>query len=103
MVETARVLIVDDETSILMLLKEALTAWGYQVATASTATDPLGVVRTQAFDAAITDIRMPDMSGLELLKQLEAHDESIEVVIMTGYPTIPSAVQLLKEGPYGIP
>ncbi len=100
MVETARVLIVDDETSILMLLKEALTAWGYQVATAGTATDALAVVRTQVFDAAITDIRMPDMSGLELLKQLKAHDESIEVVIMTGYPTIASAVEALKEGAY---
>src|SRR5438552_2920359 len=100
MVEIARVLIVDDETSILMLLKEALTTWGYQVATASTATDALAVVRTQVFDAAITDIRMPDMSGLELLKQLKAHDESIEVVIMTGYPTIASAVEALKEGAY---
>ena len=100
MVETARVLIVDDETSILMLLNEALTAWGYQVATAGTATDALAVVRTQVFDAAITDIRMPDMSGLELLKQLKAHDESIEVVIMTGYPTIASAVEALKEGAY---
>jgi len=100
MVETARVLIVDDETSILMLLKEALTAWGYHVATASTATEALAVVRTQVFDAAITDIRMPDMSGLELLKQLKAHDESIEVVIMTGYPTIASAVEALKEGAY---
>src|SRR5213593_2361959 len=100
MVETARVLIVDDETSILMLLNEALTTWGYQVATASTATDALAVVRTQVFDAAITDIRMPDMSGLELLKQLKTHDESIEVVIMTGYPTIASAVEALKEGAY---
>src|SRR5437867_10774998 len=100
MVETARVLIVDDENSILLLLKEALTAWGYQVATANTATDALTVVRTQVFDAAITDIRMPDMSGLELLKQLKAHDESIEVVIMTGYPTIASAVEALKEGAY---
>src|SRR5499426_1132461 len=100
MVETARVLIVDDENSILLLLKEALTAWGYQVATANTATDALAVVRTQVFDAAITDIRMPDMSGLELLKQLKAHDESIEVVIMTGYPTIASAVEALKEGAY---
>src|SRR3989442_12924245 len=100
MVETARVLIVDDENSILLLLKEALTAWGYQVSTANTATDALAVVRTKVFDAAITDIRMPDMSGLELLKQLKAHDESIEVVIMTGYPTIASAVEALKEGAY---
>src|SRR2546426_10046602 len=100
MVETARVLIVDDENSILLLLKEALTAWGYQVSTANTATDALAVVRTQVFDAAITDIRMPDMSGLELLREIKKQDESIEVVIMTGYPTIAPAVEALKEGAY---
>src|SRR5437899_11295757 len=100
MVETARVLIVDDENSILLLLKEALTAWGYQVATANTATDALAVVRTQVFDAAITDIRMPDMSGLELLTQLKAHDESIEVGIMTGYAPIAAADEALTDGAY---
>jgi DNA-binding NtrC family response regulator len=98
--EPARVLIVDDETSILLLLKEALTQWGYQVTTASTATEALELIRTQVFDAALTDIRMPDMSGLELLKQIKAQDESIEVVVMTGYPTIASAVEALKEGAF---
>jgi len=47
----------------------------------------------------ITDIRMPDMSGLELLREVKKQDESIEVVMMTGYPTIASAVQALKEAP----
>jgi DNA-binding NtrC family response regulator len=98
--EPARVLIVDDETSILLLLKEALTQWGYQVTTATTATEALELIRTQVFDAALTDIRMPDMSGLELLKQIKAQDESIEVVVMTGYPTIASAVEALKEGAF---
>jgi DNA-binding NtrC family response regulator len=98
--EPARVLVVDDETSILLLLKEALTQWGYQVTTASTATEALDLIRTQVFDAALTDIRMPDMSGLELLKQIKAQDESIEVVVMTGYPTIASAVEALKEGAF---
>ncbi len=98
--EPARVLIVDDETSILLLLKEALTQWGYQVTTAATATEALELIRTHGFDAALTDIRMPDMSGLELLKQIKAQDESIEVVVMTGYPTIASAVEALKEGAF---
>jgi DNA-binding NtrC family response regulator len=98
--EPARVLVVDDETSILLLLKEALTQWGYQVTTAATATEALELIRTQVFDAALTDIRMPDMSGLELLKQIKAQDESIEVVVMTGYPTIASAVEALKEGAF---
>jgi len=52
------------------------------------------------FDAVITDIRMPDMNGLELLKEIKRHDESVEVVVMTGYPTIASAVEALKVGAF---
>jgi DNA-binding NtrC family response regulator len=96
----ARVLVVDDEKSILMLLEEALSQWGYQVTGASTGADALAALRTQVFDAALTDVRMPDMSGLDLLREIKKRDESIEVVIMTGYPTITSAVEALKEGAY---
>jgi DNA-binding NtrC family response regulator len=100
MVEAARVLIVDDEKSILMLLQEALTQWGYEVTCASTVAEALEAIRTQVFDAAITDVRMPDMSGLDLLREIKKRDESVEVVIMTGYPTIATAVEALKEGAY---
>jgi len=98
--ESAKILVVDDETSILKLLKEALTQWGYQVACVSTGTEALEAIRTELFDAAITDIRMPEMTGLDLLREIKRHDESIEVVVMTGYPTIASAVEALKEGAY---
>ena len=98
--EAAKILVVDDEPSILRLLREALTQWGYQVTTASNARDALDALRTEMYDAAITDIRMPDTSGLDLLKEIKKHDDSIEVVIMTGYPTIASAVEALKEGAY---
>ena len=98
--EAAKILVVDDEPSILRLLREALTQWGYQVTTASNAKEGLEALRTELYDAAITDIRMPDMGGLELLKELKKHDASIEVIVMTGYPTIASAVEALKEGAY---
>jgi len=98
--EVAKILVVDDEPSILKLLKEALTQWGYQVACVSTGTEALEAIRTELFDAAITDIRMPEMSGLDLLREIKRHDESIEVIVMTGYPTIASAVEALKEGAY---
>jgi DNA-binding NtrC family response regulator len=100
MVEAARILVVDDESSILLLLKEALSQWGYDVVCANTAAEALAVARAQMFDAVITDIRMPDMSGLDLLRELKRQDESVEVVLMTGYPTIASAVEALKEGAY---
>src|SRR2546427_2562098 len=98
--EPARILVVDDEVAILRLLKEALTQWGYQVTGATSAAEALQALRGDMFDAVITDIRMPDMNGLELLKEIKRHDESVEVVVMTGYPTIASAVEALKEGAF---
>src|ERR1043166_6603363 len=98
--EPAKILVVDDEKSILLLLKEALTQWGYQVTTAPSAVEGLELLKNGLFDALISDIRMPDMSGLDLLREIRKQDETIEVVMMTGYPTIASAVQALKEGAY---
>jgi DNA-binding NtrC family response regulator len=98
--EAARVLVVDDERSITQLLNEALTHWGYQVTTAGTGREALEALRTGVFHIALTDIRMPDMSGLDLLREVKKLDESIEVVVMTGYPAISSAVEALKEGAY---
>ena len=98
--ESARVLVVDDERSILQLLKEALTHWGYQVTTAQNGREALDALRTSVFHVAMTDIRMPDMSGLDLLREIKKLDETIEVVVMTGYPAISSAIEALKEGAY---
>ena len=98
--EQAKILVVDDEKSILLLLKEALTQWGYQVTTAASAVEGLELLKNGLYDAIISDIRMPDMTGLDLLREIRKQDETIEVVMMTGYPTIASAVQALKEGAY---
>jgi len=98
--EAAHVLVVDDEKHIVMVVKEALTHFGYRVTTAGSGAEALAAVRSELFDAAITDIRMPDMSGLDLLREIKRQDESIEVIVMTGYPTIASAVEALKEGAY---
>src|SRR2546428_68610 len=68
--EPAKILVVDDESAILRLLREALTQWGYQVTSASSAAEALQALRGDMFDAVITDIRMPDMNGLELLKEI---------------------------------
>jgi DNA-binding NtrC family response regulator len=98
--EPANVLVVDDEKHILTVLKDTLTHFGYRVTCAASAAEALAAIRSELFDAAITDIRMPDMSGLELLREIKRQDESIEVIVMTGYPTITSAVEALKEGAF---
>ncbi|MEK7386716.1 MAG: sigma-54 dependent transcriptional regulator [candidate division NC10 bacterium] len=98
--DAAKILVVDDEPSILRLLEEALTQWGYQVKRAASGDEALAAIRGDLFDAVLTDVRMPEMSGLDLLREIKRHDDSIEVVMMTGYPTIASAVEALKEGAY---
>ena len=98
--EPARILVVDDEKHILSVLREALAHFGYQVTCASSGAEALAAIRSELFDAAVLDIRMPDMSGLDLLREIKRQDESIEVIVMTGYPTISSAVEALKEGAY---
>src|SRR5258708_19726595 len=98
--DAAKIRVGGAERSILVLLKEAFSEWGYHVTTAASATEALGVLKSELFDALITDIRMPDMSGLELLREVKKQDESIEVVMMTAYPPIASAVQALNEGAY---
>jgi two-component system, NtrC family, response regulator AtoC len=96
--EAPRILVVDDEESIQMLLKEALTAWGYQVTCVGSGLKALDAMQGHLFDAALVDIRMPEMDGLTFLREVKRQDESIEVVIMTGYPTVSTAVEALKEG-----
>ncbi|MGH7262884.1 MAG: sigma-54-dependent transcriptional regulator [Candidatus Rokuibacteriota bacterium] len=95
-----KVLIADDERSIRDMLSAALAQWGYQVFLAQSGAEALGLLKGQLLDAALIDIRMPEMDGIELLRELKRYDSSMEVVIMTGYPTVITAVEALKEGAY---
>jgi DNA-binding NtrC family response regulator len=94
------VLVVDDEAPIRRLLQDALTQWGYRVTTAAGGTEASELIKSQLFDAALLDIRMQDMDGVELLRRIKGHDPAIEVVMMTAYPTVNTAVEALKEGAY---
>ena len=98
--ERPKVLVADDERSIRDMLSAALTQWGYQVFLAGSGAEALGMLKGQLLDAALIDIRMPEMDGIELLRELKRYDSSMEVVIMTGYPTVITAVEALKEGAY---
>ena len=94
------VLVVDDESSLRELLAEALGSWSYHVAAAATASEAVEILKNQLFEVALCDIHMPEMDGIELLRQIKRHDPSIEVVMMTGDPAVSTAVEALKLGAY---
>ncbi len=96
----AKILVVDDEPALLALLRDALGHWGYEVRHAGTGAEAIEMLRSELFDAALVDIRLPDMTGLDLLREIKGHDNSADVVMMTGYPAMSSAIEALREGAY---
>ena len=97
---TARVLVVDDEANILEALDKVLTKEGHQVVTVPHGRAALDVLRKQPIDVMITDLRMPGMSGDDLLKAAKALTPEVEIVVMTAYGTVENAVDAMKHGAY---
>lgn len=96
-----KVLIVDDELDLLVLLKKVVSKrLDCLIEIASSGTDALEKLTTFAPDVLLTDIKMPDMDGLELLGKTKDIDPTISTIIMTGYGTIEMAVQAIKNGAY---
>lgn len=96
----ARVLIVDDDEAVRKSVRRVLEASNVSVVTAGTAADALGLVHVKQFDAIVTDIVMPGMDGLEFLHLVRERDHELPVIILTGHPTLDSAVRAIKEGSF---
>lgn len=92
------VLLVDDEPTITRGYARGLTAAGFTVEVAHNGTEAAARFRERAFDVIISDIAMPGMTGLELLRAVREHDLDVPVVIMTGGPAVESAVQAMEYG-----
>ncbi|HKC96769.1 MAG TPA: response regulator, partial [Methylomirabilota bacterium] len=95
-----RVLVVDDDTGVGGFLRDALTSWNYEVIHVKSGREAVELISRQIFDAALVDIWMPEMDGLQVLDEMKRHDPALEVVMMTGNPMVETAVQALKSGAY---
>lgn len=92
------ILIVDDEENVSNLLSKIFVKEGYVTHTASNGNEALKIIDTSEIDVVITDIKMPGMSGIELLKKIGEIDSSIEVIMITAFATLDTAIEALRMG-----
>ena len=95
-----RVLVVDDEKVIREILADFLSLEGFFVATAQDGLSALERLANESFDMVISDLKMPNIGGLELLEKIKQNHENVLVVIMTGFGTVETAIEAMKKGAY---
>ncbi len=96
----AHLLIVDDEASHMEALSNTLTDHGYRISGHTSANKALAAMRDQRFELLLTDLMMPEMSGIELLRFAKARDPDLVGIVMTGHGTIDSAVRAMQAGAF---
>lgn len=97
---TPRILVIDDEEVVLDSCAQILEGGEYQMATATDGASGLRLVGEFAPDLVFVDLRMPGLSGFEVLEQIRKRDPAIVTIVITGYATVSSAVEAMKSGAY---
>ncbi len=95
-----KILIIDDEEIVLDSCSEILTSGDYHIATAMNGTAGLELLQEFLPDLVFVDLKMPGISGFEVLEKISASDPTIVTVVITGYATVSSAVEAMKKGAY---
>jgi DNA-binding NtrC family response regulator len=93
-----RILVVDDAPDTLEVLERNLTAQGFEVFTAPSVREAVKVLEARSVEVVITDLKMPGVSGLELVRHVRENYRDTEALMITGYPTVEGAVQAVKSG-----
>lgn len=94
----AKILTIDDDLDLCLLLQRFLTRKGYEVVTAHSGAAGIAAAKAQEFDLAISDFRLGDMEGSQLLAHFREHHPEMPVLVMTGYSDIRTAVNVMKQG-----
>ena len=95
-----KILVVDDEATIRLSLVEALSAEGYSVEAAETGEEALARTHGEAFDLLVTDLKLPGVTGLELLQAIRNQGQQVPVIMMTAYGDVDTAVAAMRLGAY---
>ena len=93
-----RILVVDDSPEMREVAQRNLISQGYQVLVAASVQDALSLLESQAFDLVITDFKMPEIGGLDLVRHVRENLKDTEVMMITGHPSVQSAVAAVKTG-----
>jgi two-component system alkaline phosphatase synthesis response regulator PhoP len=96
--EDAYILVVDDEGAIRYSISKTLQRVGYQVHTAASGEEALEMMRHQEYDVVLTDIRMPGLSGVDLLARIKDQAPDAVVILLTGYASLETAIESLRLG-----
>ncbi len=96
----ADILIVDDEPDILETLPDVLHKWGHRTFVARNGAEGVQLFGEHHIDFVITDMKMPEMDGVELLHHILQKDSGAMVIFLTGYPSLDTAITALRSGAY---
>ena len=92
------ILVVDDSPDTLEVLQRNLESKGYQISTAPGAVGAIKILESTPMDLVITDLKMPKVNGLSLVRHIQENFRETEVMMITGYPSIEGAVEAVKSG-----
>src|SRR5436305_1375406 len=96
----ARILLVEDRDSLRRMLERALAQEGYEVRSAADGAAGIRLAASESFDLVLTDLKLPEASGLEVLAASRAAQPRVPVVVLTGYGTVAAAVEAMKLGAF---
>ncbi|MBW2615927.1 MAG: sigma-54-dependent Fis family transcriptional regulator [Deltaproteobacteria bacterium] len=100
MTKKPRILVVDDEPAMRESLKDWLMEDGYEVGLAASGEEAIAMAREKGFEVVLLDLKMPGMDGLETLKRFKEMDLEADILMMTAYAAVDTAVQAMKEGAF---
>ena len=98
----ARALVVDDDASVRNFIAAALTEAGHSVAVAEDGQRAIEMVRGETFDLVVTDVKMPGMSGLQVLEEVKRLNPATEVIVVTAFASLDTAIKALRNGAYDL-